>query len=80
MNVIANLFSKELYPGERSVFATDMTPEALLTTERFSSSLSSSDGHVVVRVATGGSAFSVHVISANDESGKVVKSFGPFPC
>ena len=80
MNVIANLFSKELYPGERSVFATDMTPEALLTTERFSSSLSSSDGHVVVRVPAGGSAFSVHVISANDESGKVVKSFGPFPC
>lgn len=80
MNVMANLFSKELYPGERSVFATGMTPEALLTTERFSGSLSSSDGHVVVRVPVGGSAFSVHVISARDESGTVVKSFGPFAC
>jgi L-ascorbate metabolism protein UlaG (beta-lactamase superfamily) len=78
MNVIANLFSKDLYPGERSVFATGMTPEALLTTERFSSSLSSSDGHVVVRVAPGDRTFSVHVISAHDESGTVVKSFGPF--
>jgi hypothetical protein len=80
MNVIANLFSAELYSGERSVFATSMTPEALLTTERFSSNLASSDGHVVIRVPAGGSEFSVHVISARDEAGGVVKSFGPFAC
>jgi hypothetical protein len=80
MNVIANLFSRELYPGERSVFATGMTPEALLTTERFSSNLSSSDGHVVVRIPAGGDAFSIHVITARDESGTVLKSFGPFAC
>jgi len=57
-----------------------MTPEALLTTDRFSSHLSSSDGHVVVRVPPGGHEFSVHVVSALDESGTVIKSFGPFAC
>lgn len=80
MNVLANLFSADLYPGDRSIFATGMTPEALLTTERFSSQVSSSDGHVVVRVPPGGHEFSVHVVSALDESGTVIKSFGPFAC
>jgi len=78
MSALANVFSEELYPGERSVFATGMTPEALLTTERFSSRLSSSDGHVVVRVPEGGREFSVHVVNARDESGKVVCAFGRF--
>jgi hypothetical protein len=78
MNVMANLFSTELYPGERSVFATGIAPEALLTTERFSSKLSSHEGHVVVRVPHDGSEFTVHVIDARDEVGTVMKSFGPF--
>jgi Metallo-beta-lactamase superfamily len=78
MNVLANIFSTELYPCDRSVFATAMTPEALLTTARFSDRLSSSDGHVVVRVAPPGDEFTVHVISARDELGIVEKTFGPF--
>jgi beta-lactamase superfamily II metal-dependent hydrolase len=78
MNVMANIFSTELYPGDRSVFAVGMTPEALLTTERFSSSLSSSDGHVVIRVPPSGNEFTVHVVDARDELGAAVKSFGPF--
>ena len=78
MNVIANLFSTELYPGERSVFAVGMTPEALLTTARFSANLSSSDGHVVVRVPDAGNEFTVHVVDARNESGTVLKNFGPF--
>jgi hypothetical protein len=78
INVLANLFSTDLYPGERSVFATGITPEALLTTDRFSSHLSSTDGHVVVRVSPQGRNFSVHVITARDESGTVLKTFGPF--
>jgi hypothetical protein len=80
INVMANLFSKELYPGERSIFATGMTPEALITTDRFSNSLSSTDGHVVVRVSSEGREFTVHVVNAKDESATLIKSFGPFAC
>ncbi|HUA92549.1 MAG TPA: MBL fold metallo-hydrolase [Terracidiphilus sp.] len=79
MSVLANLFSAELYAGERSVFAVNMTPEALMTTERFSSMLSSSDGHVVVRVPRDGNTFTVHVVNARDERGTVAATFGPFP-
>ncbi len=79
MNAIANMFSSELYRGERSVFATGITPEALVTNERFLSKLSSSDGHVVVRVPAAGREFTVNVVDAHDESGTVRARFGPFP-
>ncbi|MGA7342269.1 MAG: MBL fold metallo-hydrolase [Terracidiphilus sp.] len=78
MNVLANLFSTDLYAGDRSVFAVNMTPEALMTTDRFSSRLMSSDGHVVVRVPLDGDSFTVYVVNARDERGIVEKKFGPF--
>jgi hypothetical protein len=78
MSVLANLFSEDLYPGERSVFATGMTPEALLTTERFSRLLKSSEGHVVVRVPPDGREFNMFVVDAKDERGSVTATFGPF--
>jgi hypothetical protein len=79
MNTLANLFSTDLYPGERSVFALNMTSEALLTTERFSSKLMSSDGHVVLRVPRDGDTFTVYVIDARDERGTVTATLGPLP-
>jgi hypothetical protein len=78
LSTLANLFSEDLYPGERSVFSTGMTPESLLTTERFSGRLSSTDGHVVLRVPPGGREFTAYVIDARNERGNIVGSFGPF--
>jgi L-ascorbate metabolism protein UlaG (beta-lactamase superfamily) len=78
MSVLANLFSEELYSGERSVFATGMTPEALLTNERFSRLLKSNEGHVVVRVPREGREFTVFVVDSKDERGSVTATFGPF--
>lgn len=74
---LANLYSEDLYAGERSVFATAMTETAILTTERFSGRLAGAQGHVVVRVPAPGSEFTVHVVSARDELGGVIASFGP---
>ena len=79
IDVLANFFSRDLYAGDRSVFALDMAPAALLTTERFSSGLACSDGHVVIRVPRDGNTFSVYAVNASDESGTVIASFGPYP-
>jgi hypothetical protein len=78
LSTLANLYSEDLYAGERLVFATAMTDAAILTTERFSGRLASTQGHVVVRVPAPGSEFTVHVVNARDEQGTVVASFGPF--
>jgi Metallo-beta-lactamase superfamily len=77
MNVLGNLYSAELYAGPRLVFATGLPAETLLTTERFSQNLLSSDGHVVIRVRPDGAEFTVHVVDARDEAGTVLKTFGP---
>lgn len=79
LGVLASLFSTALYPGERSVFALGITPEALLTNERFSSRLSSTRGHIVLRVPPGGRDFTVSILDARDETGTVTARFGPFP-
>jgi hypothetical protein len=78
MGVLSSLFSEQLYPGPRLVFATGMAPAALLTTERFSSRLASNEGHVVLRVSRDGREFKVYVVSADDEGGNVKSAFGPF--
>lgn len=77
MNVMANLYSEDLYAGERTVFATGMTNAALLSTERFSRLLKSTEGHVVVRVPAGGQKFTVFVLDSQDEAGTVKSVFGP---
>jgi hypothetical protein len=40
--------------------------------------LRSRNGHVVVRVDPGGSTFRVHILSNEDESDRVIASFGPY--
>lgn len=79
INVLANLYSQELYPGDRSVFATGITDAALLATERFSRLLKSTEGHVVVRVPAGGHEFTIYVLDSRDETGTVKATFGPIP-
>ena len=72
LSVTANLASRELYAGERSIYALEMAHAAELVNERFSRSLRSTSGHVVVRVMPGGERYSVHVVDAKDEVGNVV--------
>ncbi len=78
LNVLANLFSTELYTGERDVFAVNMAGASMLANDRFAGKLASTDGHVVVRVPAGGASFTVHVVNAGDEAGTVLKTFGPY--
>lgn len=78
LGVLSNLLSEDLYPGERTVFATNMAPAALLTNDRFAKKLAGTDGHVVVRVPEGGRSFTVHVMDAQTKSGMILASFGPF--
>jgi hypothetical protein len=78
MNVIANMVSTEIYPGERTIFVVNMAPATRLMTDRFASNFASTDGHVVVRVPPAGDTFTVYAVNARDELGSVVKTFGPF--
>lgn len=70
------LYSEELYPGRRDVFATDVHPQAredIKGIER----MASDHGHIVLRVSAGGD-YRVVIVDDSSESHRVTKVFGPF--
>jgi beta-lactamase superfamily II metal-dependent hydrolase len=77
VNTLATLYSTELYPGERDVFATALKPELKITNKR-TANFKSSNGHVVVRVEEGGERYRIAIVSNADESNRVVANFGPY--
>ncbi len=78
LSVLNALYSRVLYPGDRDVFATDLTPAASVVDARFSDRMLSQHGHVVVRVASGGAEYEVIVLDDSVEEGKVKARFGPY--
>lgn len=77
MPAIANMLDRDLYPGERRVFATAVRPESRIAVRQIDQ-MSSQNGHVIVRVAEGGERFEVEIADDRDESGQVTARFGPF--
>jgi hypothetical protein len=78
MSTLERLFSQRLYPGRRDVFATGLSAANGLVNERLTKRLSSSTGHVIIRVAPGGGSYRVVVTDNSDESDRVVRVFGPY--
>jgi glyoxylase-like metal-dependent hydrolase (beta-lactamase superfamily II) len=78
MEVLANLYSTQLYAGPRDVFSVGLKDETALTTARFSDLLKSRDGHVLVRVEASGEKYQVIVLEDWDESDRVKAVFGPY--
>jgi glyoxylase-like metal-dependent hydrolase (beta-lactamase superfamily II) len=78
MSVLANLYSPILCPGPRDVFCLGLHPAAALSCARFSDSFKSNQGHILVRVAPGGTEYSVLVLEDGDESDRVRAIFGPY--
>ncbi len=65
---LERMFSERLYPGPREVYATSLMRENYLANKRLASKMRSSDGHVVIRVAPDGAAFSIFVTDNSDEN------------
>jgi len=77
VNTLNVLFSKDLYPGPRDVFATMVKEENRIANKK-TENLRSRKGHVVVRVDPGGSTFRLHVLSNEDETDRVTATYGPY--
>lgn len=72
-----NMLSHDLYSGDRSIYGTSVKPENAIAT-RDIAKMASTDGHVVVRVSSGGTEFSIYVLDNNTELDSVVSLQGPF--
>lgn len=72
-STLERLFEPRLYPGSRSIYATDLSSAADLVAGRLTSRLSSRQGHVILRVEADGGSFRTVVTSAETEEDIVTK-------
>ncbi len=77
--VYNRLQSMRVYPGPRDIFATNMHDANLLVVVGLDR-LTSSHGHIVIRVAPGGDSFKVVILDDSAESYKVTSVHGPYEC
>ncbi len=78
--VVVRLASREFYPGPRDVFSTGMSPETRAAIGPIMDQLYKSyNGHVVIRVAPGGSSYEVFILNDEDTTREVIGHFGPYP-
>lgn len=68
------------WPGVKrhDVFAMEMLPANRLFNSRWARQLQSTQGHVVVRVSPGGSAYRIFVLDSTVEDGEVKRAYGPY--
>lgn len=77
-DVLARLFSEQMYEGPRDVFATNLLGETKTIIEDWLPKLKSQSGHVVVRVEPGGKLYRVFVLDDTTESYAVKAIEGPY--
>lgn len=78
--VVVRLASQEFYPGPRDVFATGMAPETRAAIGPIMDKIYRSyGGHIVIRVAPGGSTYDVFILNDEDDTRKIIERFGPYP-
>ena len=78
MTTLERLFSERLYPGPRDALSTALAPANDLINDRMTRHLASKSGHIVVRVAPGGTRYRVVVTGNRDEADRIIKVLGPF--
>lgn len=77
-DVLVRMLSKDLYPDERDIFATNMPVVNKQVIGPLLDELASDQGHVVVRVDPGGKTYRAIVLEDGDESMRVKAVFGPY--
>ncbi len=77
-DVLARMYSKRLYPGDRDVLATNMLPANKHVIGPLLERLLSDQGHIVIRVQPGGGEYSAIILEDSDESMRVKAVHGPY--
>ena len=77
-DVLDRMLSKRLYPGDRDVLATNISPANRIVIGPLLDRLISARGHIVIRVERGGGTYRAIVLEDMDESMNVKAVFGPY--
>ena len=77
-DVLDRMFSPLLYPGDRDVLATSVSPANRIVIGPLLDRLASARGHIVIRVERGGATYRAFIIEDADESMHVKAVLGPY--
>ena len=77
VNTYKRMTSKQVWPGERDIFITNLSPATASTTYGIGKA-KGTQGHVVIRVAEGGASYHVYVLDDGNEEMRVRAMFGPY--
>jgi hypothetical protein len=77
-DVLDRMYSLRLYPGPRDVFATNMIEANKIVIGPLLDRLAGTQGHIVVRVAPGGTSYRVIILEDSSESYAVKAVHGPY--
>jgi hypothetical protein len=77
-DVLDRMFSTRLYPGARDVLATNMIEANKIVIGPLLERLASSQGHIVIRIASGGASYQVYILDDSSERYEVKRVLGPF--
>ncbi len=69
--------SRKLWPGDRDIFVTNVSPATSQTTYGIEKAMST-QGHIVIRVAPGGVSYRIFVLEDDDEEMRVKAVFGTY--
>ena len=75
-----NIYSDKAYSGEKSLYFNNIHPYTLEVMPSLAEKAASLSGHIVIRVAPGGKEFEVYVLDDTDDSCRILRHDGPFPC
>ena len=77
--VVHRMTSKKLWQGERDIFATNMLEETKVAIGPWlTNNYKSVQGHIVIRVRSGGDEYMVYVLDDSQEKLLVKDKFGPY--
>jgi hypothetical protein len=77
-DVLDRIYSRRIYQGDRDVFATSMLESNKLVIGEMLNRLKSDQGHIVVRVDSGGDTYRVIILDDTNEELKVKAVHGPY--
>lgn len=78
-DVLRRLMSPSLYPGDRLLFSTNVAAaNRTVIGDNVDNFFDAQQGHIVVRVAKGGTNYKIFVLDHMDKKRRIIKTFGPF--
>jgi len=77
-DVLDRMLSRDLYPGDRDVLATNMSQANRLVIGPMLDRLLSARGHILIRVDKGGDTYRAIIVDDADESMRVTAVHGPY--